>query len=85
MLASPPTDEAGRWRDNGTGWEEVTQEWQAEQRLAEIDAQLGEIDAASIRPLRAMADNTATEQDAQKLKELDALALALREERALLA
>jgi hypothetical protein len=49
-------------------------------RKAEILAQLMEIDADSIRPLRAIADGTATDFDREKLAALDSEAADLREE-----
>jgi hypothetical protein len=51
-----------------------------EQRKAEIQARLNAIDRESIRPLRAIADNTATEYDRQKLASLEEEAAALRTE-----
>jgi hypothetical protein len=57
-----------------------TPEQIAEQRRAEILARLNEIDAASIRPLRAIAEGTAVEADHAKLAELDAEAAELRTE-----
>ena len=49
-------------------------------RRAEILARLAEIDAASIRPLRAIADSTAAQADHDKLAALDSEAAALRAE-----
>jgi hypothetical protein len=57
-----------------------TPEEMAEQRKAEIITRLAEIDIASIRPLRAIADNTATDFDREKLADLEAEAAALRTE-----
>jgi hypothetical protein len=54
-------------------------------RHEEILARLAEIDAASIRPLRAVANGTATAFDTQKLADLDSEAAALRAELAGLA
>jgi hypothetical protein len=53
---------------------------QAAARRVEILARLAEIDAASIRPLRAVADGTAEKADADKIAGLDAEAAALRAE-----
>lgn len=53
----------------------------AAKRVAEIDARLAEIDAASVRPLRAIVAGDETEEDRAKLAALDAEAEALREER----
>jgi hypothetical protein len=47
-------------------------------RREEILTRLAEIDAASIRPLRAVADGTATAFDTAKLADLDSEAAALR-------
>jgi hypothetical protein len=77
---APPTDELGKWKWGGDVWRAVTPEELAEQRKAEIQARLAEIDTASIRPLRAVADNTATDFDRQKLADLEAEAAALRAE-----
>jgi hypothetical protein len=49
-------------------------------RKAEITVRLAEIDTASIRPLRAIADGTATDFDMQKLANLEAEAATLRDE-----
>jgi hypothetical protein len=49
-------------------------------RRAEILARLAEMDAASVRPLRAIAENTATDFDRQKLAALDAEVAELRGE-----
>jgi hypothetical protein len=51
-----------------------------EEHREEILARLEEIDLASTRPLRAVADNTATDFGRQKLAELEAEAAALRTE-----
>ena len=51
-----------------------------EERRAEILARLAEIDAASIRPLRAIADSTAVQADHDKLAALDSEAAELRTE-----
>jgi hypothetical protein len=51
-----------------------------EERRAEILARLAEIDTAGIRPLRAVADNSATDFDRQKLADLDTEAAELRAE-----
>jgi hypothetical protein len=46
----------------------------------EIRTRLAEIDAASIRPLRAVAEGTAVQADTAELAELDSEAAALRTE-----
>ena len=51
-----------------------------EERRAAILARLAEIDAASIRPLRAIAQGEDGQADHDKLAALDAEAAALREE-----
>jgi hypothetical protein len=64
---------------------EPTPEELAAARKTEIIARLAEIDIASIRPLRAIADETATDFDREKLATLEAEAAELREELAKLA
>jgi hypothetical protein len=49
-------------------------------RITEIRARLDEIDLESIRPLRAIADNTATDSDREKLARLEEEAASLRAE-----
>lgn len=70
------------------GWSdtppEPTAEELAERRKAEIKARLVEIDAASVRPLRAIAQNEAVQDDLNKLTRLDDEAAALRSELAAL-
>jgi hypothetical protein len=51
-----------------------------EERKTAILARLAEIDLLSIRPLRAVADGSATDFDRQKLATLDAEAAELRAE-----
>ena len=51
-----------------------------ERRVQEIRQRLSEIDAESIRPLRATVDGSATEFDTQKLAALEQEATALRAE-----
>jgi hypothetical protein len=60
--------------------EPPTAEALAAQRRAAITARLAEIDAASIRPLRAIAQGAATQDDHDKLAALDAEAAELRQE-----
>lgn len=66
------------------GWSDTppppTPEELAERRKGEILARLTEIDAASVRPLRAIAQEEATQDDTDKLAALDAEAAALRAE-----
>lgn len=52
------------------------------QRIAAIDTRLAEIDTASVRPLRAIVDGSATEADAERLAAVESEAAALRAERA---
>lgn len=54
------------------------------ERIAEIKVGLDKIDFDSIRPLRAVNENTATDFDRNKLAELEEQAQALREELATL-
>jgi len=49
-------------------------------RRAEVLAELAAIDAASARPLRAILVGSATDEDRQRLAELDAQAATLRAE-----
>jgi hypothetical protein len=49
-------------------------------RKADIIGRLAEMDTLSIRPLRAIADNTATDFDREKLAALEAEAAELRAE-----
>lgn len=53
-------------------------------RPVEIKARLAQIDLDSVRPLRAILANTATQQDSDKLAALDAEAESLRAELAAL-
>jgi hypothetical protein len=66
------------------GWSDTppppTPEELAERRRAEILARLAEIDAASVRPLRAIAQGEGTDFDRDKLAALDAEAVELRAE-----
>ena len=56
----------------------------AAERTEEILRRLDEIDSESIRPLRAVSAETATDEDIKKLSGLEAEAQALREELAML-
>lgn len=56
----------------------------AEQKKREITARLDDIDAKTTRPLRAILNNTGTEADKAKLKELERQAKTLRTELAAL-
>ncbi|GHV57101.1 hypothetical protein FACS189460_3070 [Deltaproteobacteria bacterium] len=49
-------------------------------RRAEIQAELAAIDLASVRPLRAITEGTATDYDRNRLAELEARAAQLRAE-----
>ena len=61
-----------------------TQKQLNQHRIAEIDRQLREIDIATMRPIRAIQAGTETQADTDKLTELEAQAVALREERSTL-
>jgi hypothetical protein len=52
----------------------------AQARIAAIKAELEEIDRQSIRPLRAIAKGVATDEDTDKLAELEGRAEGLRAE-----
>jgi len=60
---------------------EQTEEERLQAAYAGIDARLEAIDRESIRPLRAIADGSATDADTEKLAALAQVAAALREER----
>lgn len=70
------------------GWSatppEPTPDEQAAQRRARIMTRLAEIDAASVRPLRALVRGEAVQADTDKLAALDAEAEELRAELAAL-
>ncbi|MCH5203851.1 MAG: hypothetical protein J1F03_03830 [Oscillospiraceae bacterium] len=51
-----------------------------ERRTAEIKQQLSELDSQAIRPLRAIFAGTPTDEDRDKLAEIEAQAVALRNE-----
>lgn len=79
-------DDYGPYPD---GWSttppEPTEEEKRQVRIVSIDARLDEIDRESIRPLRAIADGSATGSDKAKLAALEQEAAARREERTQLA
>lgn len=56
--------------------------WQRENELAEIDAELAELDLKALRPLRAIAAGTDTPTDRARLAEQETRAAALRVRRA---
>ncbi len=69
---------------DGSQWVEDTAAKQAAEdskRVEEIDARLKEIDAESVRPLRAINSGTDTQFDRDKLAALDSEADSLRTER----
>lgn len=51
-----------------------------QQRAEEIKGQLAELDAQAIRPLRVIMTGTSTDEDAEKLLEIEAQAEILRDE-----
>lgn len=51
-----------------------------QQRADEIKRQLAELDLQTMRPLRAIEAGTATDEDADKLREIEAQAVILRAE-----
>lgn len=57
----------------------------AEEKAEELKAQLDEIDRQAIRPLRAIAAGTATEEDREILTELERQAEEIRKELALVS
>lgn len=71
-----PDDARRPWL--GDTWGEVSVS--PDERRAVVLAELAAIDAASARPLRAILVGSATDEDRQRLAELDAQAAALRAE-----
>jgi hypothetical protein len=63
----------------------LTDKQRAERRTTEIKTRLAQIDAVSVRPLRAKLAGTATQRDADKLAVLESEAAALRLEQDALA
>ena len=59
---------------------EPTEEELKEKRIAELISQLNTIDFATVRPLRAQLNGTATQADTDKLASLEAQAVVLRAE-----
>ncbi|MGL4208545.1 MAG: hypothetical protein ACRCTY_04080 [Candidatus Adiutrix sp.] len=65
-------------------WSEKTLAWVFDENLFknhqrnEIQASLATLDLASLRPLRALAKKTATEEDIEKLSEIETEAASLR-------
>lgn len=57
-----------------------TQEELNQQRVEEIKQQLVELDSLAVRPLRAVIAGTATDEDRDKLRDLEAQAAILRAE-----
>ena len=51
-----------------------------EQKIAELKQQLAELDLQAVRPLRAIAAGTATDEDKSRLAEIEGQAEALRAE-----
>ena len=51
-----------------------------EQKIAELIQQLAELDLQAVRPLRAIAAGTATDEDKSRLAEIEGQAEALRAE-----
>ncbi|MGE4469336.1 MAG: hypothetical protein AB7D47_04300 [Desulfovibrio sp.] len=75
--AKPETFEV--WDKTAGGYTMDTEAKNAARR-AEIVAQLGALDAAAVRPLRAVAAGTATPEDTDMIEQIEANALALRDE-----
>lgn len=73
----PVTDEDGNLIDI-TPVELPEAEPTAEEQIAVLKSQLSGIDLQAVRPLRAIAAGTATEEDREKLAELEAQAENLR-------
>jgi hypothetical protein len=80
QLGPPPTDEPGKWRDDGVAWTEITEEDIRVTRVAEIHAELDDIDRQSVRPLRAIIKGVGTDEDTNRLATLEQEAEDLRVE-----
>lgn len=72
----PVTDEDGNLIDITPTDPPVT----PEEQIAELKSQLTAIDMQTVRPMRAITAGTATEEDRDKLEELETQAEALRAE-----
>ena len=74
----------GAWREvapeEAAALRAPTPEELAARRIAEIRARLDELDAASIRPLRALAKNMDAPEDMRRLAAIEAEAAGLRAE-----
>lgn len=84
----PPVNElysqVNEWLESNE-WQELPSDFgvqpqTTEQRIAEIESRLTELDALSLRPLRAIAAGSAEQYDHDKLSELDAESETLRVE-----
>lgn len=64
--------------DNGELTDIVEGEPTNEQKITEIKSQLNQLDLSAIRSLRAIAAETATEEDIAKLSEIESTATELR-------
>ena len=64
--------------DDGNLVDIVEGELTSEQKIAEIKSQLNQLDLSAIRSLRAIAAETATEEDIAKLSEIESTATELR-------
>jgi len=80
QLGPPPTDEPGKWRDDGADWVEVTEEDIRATKIAEIHTALDDIDRHSVRPLRAIIKGVGTDEDTNRLAALEQEAEDLRVE-----
>lgn len=75
------SDKDGRWYLKGYApmkTEEEKAQEEAERRMREIKTELYELDLQAIRPLRAILAGTQTEEDLEKIKEIETMAKELR-------
>jgi hypothetical protein len=85
---TPPPEQSGAWFWDGGAWvnepqgelPEPTQAEVAKARRQAILAELELLDRAAVRPLRAVAAGTATPEDTAMIAQIEANALALRDE-----
>lgn len=60
--------------------DEEVQEQEKQARMEELKAELEALDLKTIRPLRAIQAGTGTEEDAERLENLEMLAVQVREQ-----
>ena len=85
---TPPPEQSGAWFWDGSRWvnepqgqyPEPTPAEAAQARRQAILEELELLDRAAVRPLRAVAAGTATPEDTAMIAQIEANALALRDE-----